>query len=157
MAQRLTKSRLRRIGIEFSNAVGAERVNPTSSYLTKIRRIRRLQAIYCERLSAHPKCALELRRRIAKSLFDVTIFRPSQMRACRARFKSLSKLGFTDIEDKGHIHLMYARAALARGHRKIARQTAARMARELSHSLAKKKSLLGHKILGHLHELLKEL
>jgi len=87
----------------------------------------------------------------------MAIGRPSKMSACRERLKSLTKLGFTDIESKGHVHLIYARAALERGHREIARKTANKMADELERVLTHKNSRLGREILGHLRGLLANL
>jgi len=69
------------------------------------------------------------------------------------RFNALAKLGFTDIEQKGHYHLIYARAALERGHYRIADNLASKMILELRRSFPRRRSLLGRELLGHFEQL----
>src|SRR5262249_8783519 len=125
MKKRLSKSEALRIGREFGKALAAELARRSArTFPQSIARFRRLTDDYVRRLSAHPRLARELKRRTAEAMLELTIMLPSKMAVCRRRFQSLSKLGFTNIENKAHFHLIYARAALTRGHRQIARSTA---------------------------------
>jgi hypothetical protein len=82
--------------------------------------LRRIEDEYCRKLADQPSLKLEVKRRIAETLLDMSISREWSFATCRVRFNALAKLGFTDIEQKAHYHLIYARAALERGHCQIA-------------------------------------
>ena len=119
----------------------------------KIGQLQRIENEFCRRLAREPRLRLELKRRIAETLLDMSISRGQTLATCRARFKGLVKLGFTDIEQKAHYHLYYARAALERGHPQIARNVTNRMVQELRRSLRRRRSILGRKLLRLLEEL----
>lgn len=121
----------------------------------KIARLHRLEEEYCYRLAKRPRFALEVKRRIAETLLRMSVTHGRSVATCRARLKSLSKLGFTNIEMKAHYHLIYARAALRQGHRQIAFETATRLAFELKRSLPHRRSLLGRELLGNFEELVR--
>ena len=119
----------------------------------KIARLHRLEAQHCGMLAKQPRLQLEVKRRIAETLLDMSISRGRKIASCRVRLKSLERLGFTNIEEKAHYHLIYARTALQQEHRRIALNTANKMVLELRHSLSKRRSLLGRELLGHFEQL----
>lgn len=119
----------------------------------KIARLRRIEIEYCRRLASEPRLKLEVKRRIAETLLDISISQGRSLQTCRIRFNALLKVGFTDIEQKAHHYLIYGRAALERGHPRIADNLARRMIRELGRSLLHRRSILGRQLLGHLERL----
>lgn len=81
----------------------------------KVAQLRRIEDEFCRRLAHQPRLRLELKRRIAETLLDMSISRGQTLATCRARFKALAKLGYTDTEQKAHYYLIYARAAIEGG------------------------------------------
>ena len=128
----------------------------TGTERQKIARLRRIETEYCRKLASDPRLKLEVRRRIAETLLDMSISRGRSLRTCRLRFNALLKVGFTDIEQKAHHYLIYGRAALERGHRRIADNLSRRMIRELRRSLRHRRSILGRQLLGHLERLARQ-
>ena len=110
-------------------------------------RLRRIESEYCGKLTSEPHLRLEVKRRIAETLLDMSITRGRSLKTCRMRFNALLKVGFTDIEQKAHYYLIYGRAALERGHPQIADNLARRMIRE------HRRSIIGRQLLGHLERL----
>jgi hypothetical protein len=125
----------------------------TGTERQKIARLRRIETEYCHKLASAPHLKLEVRRRIAETLLDMSISRGRSLKTCRVRFKALLKVGFTDIEQEAHHYLIYGRAALERGHPRIADNLARRMIRDLQRSLRQRRSILGRQLLGHLERL----
>ena len=125
----------------------------TGTERQKIARLRRIETEYCRKLASAPRLKLEVRRRIAETLLDMSISRGRSLKTCRVRFKALLKVGFTDIEQEAHHYLIYGRAALERGHPRIADNLARRMIRDLRRSLRQRRSILGRQLLGHLEQL----
>ena len=119
----------------------------------KIARLRQIETEYCRKFGSEPPLKLEVRRRVAETLLDMSISRGRSLKTCRVRFNALLKVGFTDIEQKAHYYLYYSRAALERGHPRIADNLARRMIRELRRSLGQRRSILGRQLLGHLERL----
>jgi hypothetical protein len=122
----------------------------------KMLQLRRIEDDFCRRLANEPRFKLEVKRRIAETLLDLSISRGRSIATCRTRLKALTELGFSDIEQKAHHHLMYARAALERGHPQIACTLANRMVQELRRSLNRRRSLLGRELLGHFERLARQ-
>jgi hypothetical protein len=116
---------------------------------------RKVEKFHLRELGKSAKLALETERRIAEHLLDQAIFHRCAQRVCNSRLKAAAKLGFTDIEREAHFRLLYARGALARGHRRIARKTATEMTEKLERSLKRRKSLLARQCLRLFQELLK--
>lgn len=125
----------------------------TGTERQKIALLRRIENEYCRKLASEPRLKLELKRRIAETLLDMSISRGRSLKTCRVRFNALLKVRFTDIEQKGHYYLIYGRAALERGHPQIAGNLARRMIRELRRSLRHHRSILGRQLLGHFERL----
>lgn len=119
----------------------------------KVAALRGLEVEHCRKLPKQPRLQLEVKRRIAETLLDMSISRGCKIASCRARLNSLKKLGFTNIDQKAHYHLIYARRALEQGHVQIALNTASRMILELRRSLRSRRSLLGRELLGHFKRL----
>jgi hypothetical protein len=140
------------VELEFVKARTAILVDPATDR-EKVAQLRRVENEYCRRLADEPRLRLEVKRRIAETLLDRSISRGQRIASCRARFNALAKLGFTNIEQKAHYHLMYARAALERGHPQIAFNLATRMVLDLRRSLRHRRSLLGRELLGHFEQL----
>jgi len=138
--------KLKRIEFNFLKARTAVIVG-AGTQRQKIALLRRIEDEFCHRLSHKPRLKLEVKRRIAETLLDMSISRGQTLATCRARFKALAKLGFTDVEQKGHYFLIYARAALERGHPRIAANVTNSMIRELRRSLRRRRSLLGRQLL----------
>jgi hypothetical protein len=143
---------LKRIESEFIKARAAVFMD-TRTERQKIARLRRIETEYCRKLASKPRLKLEVRRRIAETLLDMSISRGRTLKTCRVRFKALLKVGFTDIEQKAHHYLIYGRAALDRGHPRVAHNLSRSMIRELRHSLRHHRSILGRQLLGHLERL----
>jgi len=143
---------LKRIEFEFVKARTAVEMG-SGTERQKIAQLRRIEDEYCRRLADEPRLKLEVRRRIAERLLDISISRGRTLATCRVRFNALAKLGFTDIEQKAHYYLIYSRAALERGHPQIAENLARRMIRELQRSLRHRRSILGRQLLGHLERM----
>jgi hypothetical protein len=125
----------------------------TGTERQKIARLRRIETEYCRKLASEPRLKLEVRRRIAETLLDMSISQGRSLRTCRLRFNALLKVGFTDIEQKAHHYLIYGRAALERGHPRIADNLSRGIIRELRSSLRHRRSILGRHLLGHLERL----
>ena len=119
----------------------------------KIARLRRIESEYCHKLAREPRLKLEVKRRTAETLLDMSISQRRSLNTCRVRFNALLKVGFTDIEQKAHYYLIYGRAALERGHPQLAAKIAHRMIRELRRSLRHRRSILGRQLLVHLERL----
>ena len=122
---------LKGVELEFVKARTAVMMGPATDR-QKIAQLRGVEHEYCHRLASKPRLKLEVKRRIAENLLDMGISRGRSIATCRARLNALTKLGFTDIEQKAHYHLMYARTALERGHR----QMAFRLAQDASRTAA---------------------
>jgi len=143
---------LKHIESEFVKARTAVFV-ATGTERQKIARLRRIESEYCPKLTSEPHLRLEVKRRIAETLLDMSISRGRSLKTCRVRFNALLKVGFTDIEQKAHYYLIYGRAALERVHPQIADNLARRMIRELRRSLRHRRSILGRRLLGQLERL----
>ena len=143
---------LKHIESEFVKARNAVFMT-TGTERQKIARLRRIESEYCRRLTSEPHLRLEVKRRIAETLLDMSISRGRSLKTCRVRFNALLKVGFTDIEQKAHYYLIYGRAALERGHPQIADNLARRMIPELRRSLRHRRSILGRQLLGHFERL----
>jgi hypothetical protein len=137
---------LKRIESEFVKARTAVFM-ATGTERQKMARLRRIESEYCGKLTSEPHLRLEVKRRIAETLLDMSITRGRSLKTCRMRFNALLKVGFTDIEQKAHYYLIYGRAALERGHPQIADNLARRMIRE------HRRSIIGRQLLGHLERL----
>jgi hypothetical protein len=144
--------KLKGIELEFAKARNAIIVGPATDR-RKIAQLRRMENKYCRKLADEPRLKLELKRRIAETLLEMSLCRGRRIASCRARLNALARLGFTDIERKARYHLLYARAALERGHSQIAFDVASRMVLEVRRSLRNRRSLLGRELLGHLERL----
>ena len=112
----------------------------TTSYVGVIRNLRNLQRRYLAQLEHDPDLALEIRRRIAENELIHALLHGCAIRTCRVKLKALSKLTFADMNRKAQFSLIYARWALARGHRRAARQSALTVETELGRSPQTRKS-----------------
>jgi hypothetical protein len=144
--------KLKGVELEFVEARTAVIVG-SGTDRQRIAQLRRVEDEYCRRLANEPRLKLEVERRIAETLLDMSISRGRRIANCRARLNALAKLGFANIEQKAHWHLMYARAALERGHPQTASNIATGMVIELRRSLRHRRSLLGCELLGHFEQL----
>jgi len=138
---------LRRIEFEFVKARTAVTVG-VGTQRQKIEQLRRIEDEFCRRLAHKPRLKVEVKRRIAETLLAMSISRGQTLSTFRGRFNALAKLGFTDVEQKAHYFLIYARAALEHGHPRIAGNITNGMIRELRRSLSRRRSLLGRQLLG---------
>jgi hypothetical protein len=126
----------------------------TISYVDVIRSLRNLERHYLARLHDHPEFALEIRRRIAENELEQALIHGCALPVCRAKLRAALRLGFSNVERKAHFHLLYARGALARGHKRVARRSSSEMVVELERSLKKQKSLLAKQCLTRTREFL---
>jgi len=104
----------------------------------KVAQLRRIEDEFCRRLAHKPRLKLEVKRRIAETLLDMSISRGQTLATCRARFNALAKLGYTDTEQKAHHFLIYARAAFDKGHPRISANLTRTMILELQRSLRRR-------------------
>jgi len=138
------------IGRAFALALLSELAKAaTASHAEIGRSLRNLEKDYVKQLRGHPDLSLEIRRRIAEQLLDQAVLRGSNFSVCRARFNAASKLGFTNLEQKAHYHLLYAKGSFARGHKRVANRVAVAIANDLEQSVNKRKSLLAQECLAH--------
>jgi hypothetical protein len=137
---------------EFVKAKNAILMGSTTDR-RKIALLRRLEDAHCRRLAKDAHLRLEVKRRIAESLLNMSIFGGRNIATCRKRFNALFELGFTNIEQKAHFHLIYARAAIKQGHPQMASTLAAKMILELRRSLRRQRSLLDRQYLSHFERL----
>jgi hypothetical protein len=115
--KRRAKSQGGAVEREFAKALDWEVANAGSiTYRTVTARLRGLERSFLNR-AGRKFAALEMKRRIAEQRLQQAIFHSCSLAICRGRLKALEQLGFTNIERKGYCYLVYARAALARGHR----------------------------------------
>lgn len=126
----------------------------TKPYLEVLRDLRRLERHYLAQLRDYPQYALAIRRRIAENEFEQALSHGCTLSMCSRRLRAASQLGFESVERKAHFYLLYARGALARGHKQAAKQSALAIKAELERSLKKRKSLLGNQCLRLTDELL---
>jgi len=68
----------------------------------KIARLRRIESEYCRKLASAPRLKLEVKRRVAETLLDMSISRGQSLKTCHVRFNALLKVGFTDLQQKAH-------------------------------------------------------
>jgi hypothetical protein len=156
MVRRRTKRA--RIEQNFARALASEVARVGSfSHRAASARLRRLQNLYLPMLPVKSRDALELRRRIAEQVYQHALLRGSSHVVCRAKLKTLSKLGFTDVERKAHFYLLHARAALSRGERRLAHRTAAAMIRELENAPRRSGNPLREELFRMTEALLEEL
>ena len=142
------RDRVRSVGAAFARSLDWEMTRAaTISYDEVVSSLRNLEKQYVGQLEGHPKFRRELRRRIAEKLLEQALFRGCKLSACRARLNAASRLGFTDVERKAHCHLLYAKFAFVRGHKRVAYRVATAIAKELERSLRKRKSLLAKHLL----------
>jgi hypothetical protein len=146
---------LNSIGRAFAKDI--ERVSfgaGTRKYVDVVQNLRSVQNHYLEQLQDRPKCALEMRRRVAENELEQSLLHGCTLSVCRARLKALSLLDFENVERKAHFYLLYAKGALARGHRRISKETVSRIAEELQETLTKRKSPLARQCLTQAEKLL---
>lgn len=114
----------------------------------KVAQLRRIEGEFCRRLAHQPRLKLEVKRRIAETLLDMSISRGQTLATCRARFNALARLGYTDTEQKAHYVLIYARAAFDKGHTRIGANLTRAMILELRRSLRRRpRNLLARELL----------
>jgi hypothetical protein len=137
------------IGHEFDSALGCEVIKAnTISEAEFVSNLRRLERYYLEKLEGYPKLALSIRRQIAVQLLDQSILRGASFSVCRERMKASSELGFRDLGQKATYHVLYAKVAFARGHKRVANRITSEIIDELERSLKKNKSLLSEQCLA---------
>jgi hypothetical protein len=116
---------------DFARALDWEIAKSRSrNYRTVAARLRKLERLYVSP-ARESGASVEIRRRIAEQVFQQALSHDCSWTLCRAKFRALCKLGFTNLELKAHFHLLYARAALSRGSSRLAHRTATAMIREL--------------------------
>lgn len=124
---------------------------------TAIRKFRYLEKTYVSQLYDYPELALEIRRRVAEMLLDLTLVHGCKLPTCRATLKKLERLGWSEWDRKLHFQLLYARGTFARGHsgvaKKIAREAAAEIQARLD-ELEKRTNRRGRKYLTDLLDLM---
>ncbi len=126
------KTKRTKIEGDFARALSSEVAKAGSlSHRAASARLRRLERHYVPMLPAKSRDALEMRRRIAEQIYQHALLHGSSPAVCRIKLKTLSKLGFTDIERKAHFYLLHARAALSRRELRLARTTATAIMCEL--------------------------
>jgi hypothetical protein len=126
----------------FATELAGEVANAGNvTYMTVVVRLRRLERKALKNAS-NKILAIEMKRRIAEQLLQQAIFHSCSIAACRRRLNTLSELGFTNVGRKAHFHLLYARGALERGHRQIARAIATVTASELERARKRDSGLL---------------
>jgi len=127
---------------EFARALGLEvAAAGRFSYRTVASRLRNLERRYLKRVGSR-RAAREVRRRIAEQMLQQAVFHDCSLAVCRLKFNVLAQLGFTSIQRKGHFHLLYAKGALARGHKRAAQIAAQAIAKDLDRSMSQRKSSL---------------
>ncbi len=129
--------RLTRLEREFGKAVGNALGAKGISYRTLAARLRGLEGLYVAQLGKNRRLAIEIKRRVAENLLKEAIWRGCSFGVCRKRMKALSRLGFSTVETKSTHYLFYARGALERGHKSVARRFATYMVRELESYLGR--------------------
>lgn len=122
-------------------------------YRAAAARLRALERSYLTKVN-NKLLARELRRRIAEQMLHQAIFHGCSLALCRRKLSDLSNLGFATVERKAHFHLIYARCALAHGHKQVAHTTAKSIAAELDRSA---KSRLGKELTKSFSDLLRSL
>jgi hypothetical protein len=153
--KRRAKSRGVAVEREFAKALDWEVANAGSvSYRTVTARLRGLERSFLRRAGRKFE-AREMKRRVAEQMLEQAIFHNCSLAVCGERLKALERLGFTNIERKGHCYLLYARGALARGHKRAAQIKAKAMARNLERSLHGRRSLLARDLLKSIRDLLR--
>ena len=125
--------KLKRIESEFVKARTAVFIS-AATQRQKVAQLRRIQDEFCRRLARNPGLKLEVKRRIAETLLDMSISRGQTLATCRARFNALAKLGYTDTEQKAYYVTIYARAASDKGHPRIGANLTRAMSLELRRS-----------------------
>lgn len=141
---------------EFAKALTREMVRAEAlPYRTVAYRLRVLERSYLARVRTK-LLARELKRRVAEMLLHQAIFHGCSMNVCRQKLYALSELGFSNLERKGHFHLIYARGALARCHIRIAQAIARGMVAELDR-LGGSRNALARSLTDAFADLLKKL
>jgi hypothetical protein len=143
------------IGRDFAMDVEWKMIEAaTISYVDVVRSLRSLERHYLARLQDHPELALEIRHRIAENELEQALIHGCVLPVCRAKLQVALRLGFSNVERKAHFYLLYARGALAHGHKRVARRSSSEMVGELERSLKKQKSLLAEQCLTRTREFL---
>jgi hypothetical protein len=114
----------------------------TKSYREAARDFKALEQYYVAKLARHPDLALEVRRRVAESNLHQALLHGCSLSVCRARLTELSNLGFQDVERKAHFWLIFAKQALARGHKRIAKRITSQIIDDLKVVMDKRRNPL---------------
>jgi len=96
-----------------------------------IRKFRALEKSYVNQLHDYPELALEIRRRVAEMLLDLTLVHDCKLQTCRAALKKLKVLGWSEWDKRLHFQLLYARGTFARGHLGVAKRIARKAVEEI--------------------------
>ncbi len=135
--------RMRGIELALTRSVG-EALNAAGRDYRKVSvLLRRLERSQIAQLQGNQRLIQEARRRIAELLLWNALRHGCSFEVCRTRLNNLCKLGFSRIESKSTYYLLYARGAMERGHRAVARKIATTMKSELERYLQRRKSLAG--------------
>lgn len=139
--------------LNFLRARDAIFVSGRLTYRQKLAQLRLLEVKQCQLLARRPRLLLEIKRRIAETIFDLSLSRGYDIATYRTKLKAIERLGFSSIEQKSHYVLMYARTAWKQGHQRIALNSGEQMIQELRRSLSRRHSLLGRELLGRFEQL----
>jgi hypothetical protein len=122
----------------FARSVSSEMTRAmTLNYAEVVRAFRNLEKHYVAHLERYPKLAREIKRRVSERILEQAILHGCNLSVCCAKLRVASRLGFSDLEQKAHYHLLYAKAAFARGHKRLALRTTTAITKELERSLTK--------------------
>jgi hypothetical protein len=160
MIRKGRRGRLKRIEAEFVQATSNAFLYAYTSdlgYRAVAIHLRKIERVFVQRLQGKPRCALEVRRRIAEYLLKEAVRLKCSFRICRDRMQTLKALGFSSVETKSFHYFIYARAAMQGGHYRVALRTANEMTREWETVLRLGRNLVGREDLKLFKTLLSQL
>jgi hypothetical protein len=141
-SQSKTTKRLKAASEEFAHEFGWAIVRLAKvPHRHAVRDLKGIERVYLKKLTGHPDCALEVRRRVAEQLLDLALVHDCRLSICRERLRRNAELGWSTFDRQFHFHLLYARGVLARGHVRTAEKVASCLLLELEGRLERLRGL----------------
>jgi len=131
----MAKNELENIGKEFARAITQAMLGSAKMELVDaISTYDNIEASFLPKVSEHPDLALELKRRIGERKFLLFCERNRPLEEVSLYYQAIRKLGFTDLEKKATVEMIFARYCLRNGHLKRGEKLLRKLLPELNNN-----------------------
>jgi hypothetical protein len=100
---------------------------------------------------------LETKRRVAERVLYSAMAKQCSLEVCRKFFNDLSRLGFTNLEQKSNVYLAYARHSAKAGHKRRGIRLLKQLETELENELRQHNLLIYRRLIGTVKDALSKL